>query len=134
MPGARHRRLTSTEKKLREACDRGEVLDLRTADSQAARIAGGRKWGDDRTVRASVLKDVVVRSGEPLRLKGARVLGVLDLAETELKAALDLEGCFFEDNVVLSSVNGTVVRLRGCHVPVLDATRTGSLSTLGVRE
>jgi hypothetical protein len=69
--------LTSVEKSLVEHVACGEPLDL--AADEAVDVAAMRSWGDSRTCRASVIRDILrgqkAKDPDPhgLRLRGARI-------------------------------------------------------------
>jgi hypothetical protein len=61
----------------------GKLLDL-TADDEVVDEAAMRPWGDSRTCRATVIRDILLgrlASPDPdgLQLRGARITGRLDL-------------------------------------------------------
>ena len=76
--------LTLVEQSLVECVGRGEWLDLAAGD-EAVDEAAMRSWGDSRTCRASVIRDILrgrlAAHPDPhgLRLRGAKITGLLDL-------------------------------------------------------
>ena len=76
--------LASVEQSLVEHVGRGEWLDLRDK-GETVDEAAMRSWGDSRTCRASVIRDILRGrlSADPdphgLRIRGARITGRLDL-------------------------------------------------------
>lgn len=91
-----------------------------------------------RTVRATVIRSLLLgaREGEPghraaLNLRGAEVVGCLDLRQTEIEPAIDLIGCTFDAMPLLSFARLHGVSFEGSTLPGLDAfaaTVLGSLS------
>ncbi|WP_435846254.1 hypothetical protein [Streptomyces diacarni] len=84
--------LTDAERRIEEAFPRGATVDLTGAD--------------DRTVRARVLRSLLLRApsedGEipALRLRGARVTGALDLHSAVVSCPVSLTDCSFEEPVI----------------------------------
>jgi hypothetical protein len=137
--------LTSVEQLLVEHVGRGELLDL-AADNEAVDEAAMRSWGESRTCRVSVIRDILrgrlAADPDPhgLRLRGARITGRLDLENLTTDVNLELEDCFLEEGVLARNARLASVFLAGCQVehpaePPLDGTRlTCSLLRLdGVR-
>ncbi|MEU1706590.1 membrane-associated oxidoreductase [Streptomyces sp. NPDC005706] len=93
--------LSPVELRVWQAFAAGVAVDLRTAEDEDT--AQGADWGPDRTVRASVLRALLLNGpleqGEipALRLGGARITGVLDLSHGAIEHPIRLSDCFFED-------------------------------------
>ncbi|MFE9190036.1 hypothetical protein ACFYL6_10535 [Micromonospora sp. NPDC007208] len=130
--GATH---TAVEQRLIESVARGEVLDLAgdgPVDEEAM-----RSWGDDHAISASVIRELVRGRlvGEPdphgLRLRGARVVGRIDLENVTSDLALELRDCLLPDGVNLRNARLSAVALSGCRIeqapgstdPAVEATR-----------
>ncbi|MFI6235327.1 hypothetical protein ACIBD9_17360 [Micromonospora sp. NPDC050784] len=130
--GATH---TAAEQRLIESVARGEVLDLAgdgPVDEEAM-----RSWGDDHAISASVIRELVRGRlvGEPdphgLRLRGARVVGRIDLENVTSDLALELRDCLLPDGVNLRNARLSAVALSGCRIeqapgsadPAVEATR-----------
>jgi uncharacterized protein YjbI with pentapeptide repeats len=121
--------LTSAERRIMAA--KGELVDLREGLPDLDDPARGGRWGDDRTVRASFLRDLLVQAREPaadrmsrsLRLRGARISGPLDLEHLELARPVMLQDCCFAEPVKLRQARAADVRLPGCHLPNLQAAQ-----------
>lgn len=86
---------------------KGEPVDFREGGAEgdtADNPATGSDWGPERTVRASVLRAVLLgaphEDGEipRLRLSGARVTGQLRLAYAVVDHPLHLRYCHFEES------------------------------------
>lgn len=86
--------LTSVEQLLVEHVRRGERLDL--AADEVVDEAAMRSWGDDRTCRATVIRDILCGRLAPdpdplgLRLRGGRISGQLDLEHLNTDVNLEL--------------------------------------------
>jgi hypothetical protein len=113
--------LTSVEQSLVEYVGRGELLDL-AAEDRTADEAAMRSWGDDRTCRASVIRDILrgrlAADPDPrgLRLRGARICGRLDLENLTTDVKLDLRYCLLEDGVLARDARLASIRLAGCRL------------------
>ncbi|NVI89578.1 hypothetical protein [Actinomadura sp. BRA 177] len=112
--------------------------ELSEAERSLVEAAGSGAWTDvradaDRQVRAGLLAELLTGGrGWPraVKLRGARILGVLDLEAAELACPLLLADCHFDEPIVLSEATAPSVRLPGCHVPALMAAQlrtTGNL-------
>ncbi|WP_030864821.1 hypothetical protein [Streptomyces sp. NRRL S-37] len=92
--------LTPAETRVWRAFPRGESVDFRAAENEDPALGG--TWGTERTVRASVLRTLLLRvpqeEGEiaALRITGARITGVLDLKYATVAAAVRLSHCHFD--------------------------------------
>jgi len=131
------------EQRLIESVARGEVLDL--AGEGPVDDAAMRSWGDDRTISASVIRELVrgrlVSDPDPhgLRLRGARIAGQVDLENIAGDLALELRDCFLPGGVNLRNARLAAVDLTGCRIEqaagsadaALDATRCAA-STLSL--
>jgi hypothetical protein len=121
----RREQLTEAEKRVISAAERGASVDLAPATAAGAQII----WTGEvsRTVRAGVLKSALLGTASskprPLRLRGAQISGKFDISEEELIVPLDLQECIFEQPVSMTALTAPTVRLRGCHLPGLNAGR-----------
>ncbi|MEU6072048.1 membrane-associated oxidoreductase [Streptomyces sp. NPDC047082] len=92
--------LTPAEEQVRRAYSRGETVDFRAAEDEDP--ADGADWGPQRTIRASVLKALLLSAPQEdgriaaLRLRGARVTGTLNLAYGVIDQPVRLSHCYFE--------------------------------------
>ena len=113
--------LTPVEQSLVEHVCRGEWLDL-AADGEVVDEAAMRSWGDDRTCRATVIRDILRGRLAPdpdphgLRLRGARISGQLDLENLSTDVNLELSDCLLEDGVLARDARLASVRLTGCRI------------------
>ena len=114
-------RLTSVEQSLVEHVGHGERLDL-AADDEAVDEAAMRSWGESRTCRASVIRDILRGRLAPdpdprgLRLRGARITGRLDLENLTTDVNLELEECLLEEGVLTRDARLASVILAGCRI------------------
>jgi hypothetical protein len=111
----------------------GERLDL-AAGGEATDEAAMRSWGDGRTCRAVVIRDILcgrlALDPDPhgLRLRGARISGRLDVDNVTTDVNLELTDCFLEEGLTARDAHMAFVGLAGCWLehPVespADATR-----------
>jgi hypothetical protein len=109
---------------LLRAAAAGDLLDL--GEGQAGR-AEMQAWGPERTVRAAVIRHLLVGREWPVhpkgvRLRGARVSGVLDLEGTAVPSALRLADCLLDTSapVTLDHANVRLIALTGCSLAGLS--------------
>ena len=125
--------LTPVEQSLVDHVCRGEWLDL-AADDEAVDVAAMRSWGDSRTCRATVIRDILrgrlAADPDPhgLRLRGARISGRLDLENLTTDVNFELTDCLLEEGVLARDARMAFVGLTGCRLehpaePPLDAER-----------
>jgi hypothetical protein len=92
------------EQSLVDHVSRGEQLDL-AADDEEIDEAAMRSWGESRTCRASVIRDIlrgrlaVDPDPHGLRLRGARITGRIDLENLTTNVSLDLTDCLLEEGL-----------------------------------
>ncbi|MFF7896859.1 membrane-associated oxidoreductase [Streptomyces sp. NPDC007907] len=117
--------MTPAEERVWRAFARGEDVDFRgPADEDPAQ---GADWGPERTVRAAVVRALLLSApqedGETaaLRLAGARITGVLNLQYGDIDHAVRLSDCFFESVPVLYAARLRQLNLRRSVLPGLDA-------------
>lgn len=122
--------LNAVERSLLPAAAAGTLIDLQAGDAQLDDPARGSTWDAARTVRASVLIDLLTGQQAPkhgriraLRLRGARITGPLDLEAATLVCPLLLADCHFEEPVILDEATVPAIRLPGCYLPGLTADR-----------
>ncbi len=113
--------LTSVEQSLVERVGRGEWLDLAAGD-EAVDEAAMRSWGDSRTCRAAVIRDILrgrlAADPDPhgLRLRGARITGRLDLENLATDVSLELHDCLLEEGLLARDARLAAVVLAGCQI------------------
>ena len=121
------------EQSLVEHVSRGEWLDL-AADDEVVDEGAMRSWGKARTCRATVIRDILrgrlAADPDPhgLRLRGARIIGRLDLASLSTEVNFELRDCLLEEGILAPDAHLATVSLSGCHLehptePPLDTDR-----------
>ena len=121
------------EQSLVDHVGRGEWLDL-TAKGEVIDEAAMRSWGETRTCRATVIRDILRGRLAPdpdphgLRLRGARIVGRLDLGNLSTQVNFELEHCLLEEGLLARDARLAFVGLAGCCLehqtePPLDAAR-----------
>jgi len=116
--------LTSCERRLLEAA--GTLVDVCEKEPRRDNPSRGTSWDPERTVRAEFLRDLLRNSARSIgapRLRGAHIMGTLDLEGDDLACALLLEDCTFEEPVHLHQTRAPAIRLPGCHLPSLEAVQ-----------
>ncbi|MCO5992035.1 hypothetical protein [Actinoallomurus rhizosphaericola] len=117
--------LTAFEREVWDAFPRGR--DVESPDAGNDKAEEGRSWGPDRTVRAEVLRKLLLTScpadGEvaALRLAGVRISGRLDLRFAEVPYAIRFWGCYFERAPLLYAMAVRQLNFSECYLPALDA-------------
>ncbi|MFG2286649.1 membrane-associated oxidoreductase [Streptomyces sp. NPDC048595] len=125
--------LTPAELRIRRAFPRGEPVDFRTAENEDP--APGDTWGAERTVRASVLRALLLKAPQEdgeiaaLKVTGARITGVLDLKYATIDAAVRLSHCHFDD---APDLYGARLRQLNLSKSVLPGLTSGALRVEGV--
>jgi hypothetical protein len=116
--------LTSAERRVWKAFRRGETVDFRRADDEPEH---GDAWGPERTVRAEVMRALLLNGeaadGEiaALRLTGARISGLLDLQYGTVDHAVRLWACHFEQPPILYGAEVRQLNLSESYLPALNA-------------
>lgn len=119
MPGTSCGKLARTEMRLLHHVRRGTQLDL--LGDRPADAAAMRAWGGEHEVRAEVIRDVLrgrLIEADPrgLRLRGARVVGTVDLEGVSSSVILALLECHLPDGLIARDARLSVVKLCGCQV------------------
>jgi hypothetical protein len=137
--------LTDPEKALREAVLAHRWWEpLPVRPEEVIDAPKDADWSEERTVRAQVLYQLLTGKGPPnagadwdiapraVRVRGARIVGQLDLEAATLRCPLELVGCWLDHDagpVLLREAKAPAIRLLGCWLPVgLDA---GQVTTRG---
>ena len=122
--------LTSAEVGMWQAFRNGTVHDLRSGNETVDDPHGGHPWGPERTVRARILAWLLLDGPPPLpgrvsslKLRGARITGVLNLAGGQVEPYMELHGCRFDQEVLLPEARMTTLRMVDCAIPRLEAAR-----------
>ncbi len=93
--------LTPAEERVWRAFPRGESVDFREAEDEDAAL--GDTWGPERTVRAAVLRALLLNGPQDdgeiasLSVAGARITGKLDLQYATIDHPVRLRHCSFEE-------------------------------------
>ncbi len=125
--------LTPAELRIRRAFPRGEPVDFRAAENEDPAL--GDTWGAERTVRASVLRALLLKAPQEdgeiaaLKVTGARITGVLDLKYATIDAAVRLSHCHFDD---APDLYGARLRQLNLTKSVLPGLTSGALRVEGV--
>ncbi|MFI0818122.1 oxidoreductase [Streptomyces sp. NPDC021098] len=135
--------LTEPERRLREAFATGAKVDVRDAATAEEPETDGPGWGPERTVRAEVIRALLLggadtRPGETpvVHLVGARVTGRLKLVFAEACCVLRLEKCWFEEPPQMYGATLRVTGFGGSYLPGLainTATVAGNLDLMRAR-
>jgi hypothetical protein len=116
--------LSPAERRVWQAFPRGETVNFHAGESEDA--AAGADWGPERTLRASVLKALLVSAPQEdgeiaaLRVTGARITGALDLTHAVIDQPVRLSHCHFTDPPDLYGTQLRRLSLRGSALPALD--------------
>jgi len=137
--------LTSVEQSLVGHVSRGEWLDL-AVDDEVVDQAAMQSWGESRTCRATVIRDILrgrfAADPDPhgLRLRGARITGRIDLEILTTEVNFELEDCLLEEGLFAQDAQLASLSLTRCQLehptePPLDAARLtcGVLALEGAR-
>ncbi|WP_455351555.1 membrane-associated oxidoreductase [Streptomyces sp. SYSU K217416] len=117
--------LTPPERRIWDAFPRGGIVDFRTTPEEDAAL--GDTWGPERTVRAEVIRALLLNGArEPheiaaLRVEGARIAGPLNLHYANVDCAIRLMYCHFEDPPHLYGAQVRQLNLSGSVLPGLAA-------------
>ena len=122
--------LSDAERQIREAFPRGAWVDLRSGDPREDRLESASSWGPERLIRADVLRELLLGGKEPepgyapgLRLRGARVVGRLDLMGATVGWPLVCEYCYFDGEIRLVESSARTVRLVQSRIAAINAAR-----------
>ncbi|MDW4909945.1 membrane-associated oxidoreductase [Streptomyces sp. ADMS] len=120
--------LTPAEVRVWRAFPRGEPVDF--GETEAQNPATGSEWGPERTVRASVLRALLLSTPQAdgeiprLRLSGARITGQLNLMYAVVDHPLHLRYCHFDESPDLYGSRLRQLNLRGSVLPALNLPST----------
>jgi len=124
----------SADALLREYVRRGEELDL-AAGTEIDWTDPGY-WTADRSVGSETVRDLLRNAADldprGVRLRGARLVGTLDLEGISTGFILVLRDCDLPDGVVASDANAIALRMPGCRMagPMLAKRLVASVLTL----
>ncbi|MGW1838869.1 oxidoreductase [Streptomyces sp. BBFR2] len=122
--------LTSAEWSMWQAFRNGSTCDLHIGDPARDDPHGRHLWGPERRIRARVLA-LLLLDGPPaqpgrvsaLKVTGAYITDILDVAGGSIKPFVELRDCRFEGEVVLPEAHFTTLRLVNCAMPRVEAAR-----------
>jgi hypothetical protein len=101
-----------------ECALRGEELDL--ANGGPVDLTTAASWPASRQVSANAIRDLLRSTPETgprsVRLRGAHIVGELDLEGVATTVLLTLHDCYVPDGVVARDATVGVLRLRSCRV------------------
>ena len=136
--------LTPLERALCSAAAAGRLLDSRCRRPDEDDPARGRDWGKNRQIRAQMLRQLLTGEGcldeafgRPLavRLRGASVIGRLNLGGRAVRCPLELYGCYLGGRPDLAKAEASDISLRGSHLAQRLSGRrlrlTGGLNLTG---
>jgi hypothetical protein len=116
---------TPLEEEMRAKAATGEWLD---GSEGPFDLAAMRLWGEERTVSAAVLRDLLVGGQWPVhakgvRLRGVKISGLLDLEGATLRCPLSLDNCYLDadDPACFDHATASRVALTGCQLAGLTA-------------
>ena len=122
--------LTGPEQLVWDAFPSGTWVDLRAGDPREDSLDRAWRWGPGRAVRAEVLRALLLgaRDAEPgfapgIRLRGAYVVGRLDLMGASVNWPLVCEHCVFGGEIRLVESSTRTVRIVHSVVPGFNGTR-----------
>ncbi|MBC9724367.1 hypothetical protein [Streptomyces sp. TRM68367] len=128
--------LTAAELRVWRAYPRGEAVDFRAAGDDDP--AEGTGWGPERTLRAAVLRALLVGAPQEdgeipvLKVAGARIAGSLNLMYAEIDHAVRLSQCRFDEAPKLYGSRLRQLNLAGSALPgvSLGSTRVDGVLRL----
>ena len=120
--------LTESERKVWRLAATGAVVDFRVGNPKLDSPERWAEWGAERTIRAEVIADLLLGDGEAattavrgVGVRGARIVGDLDLKAATLRCPLALLNCSFTSALNLEEAMAVSVRLSGSHIPLIRA-------------
>ena len=106
----------------------GEQMDLYEGPFE---LLARESWGQERTIRAWLLRQLLLGQLGPIHARGVRLRGVLisgqlDLAEATLRWPLHLTDCYLGEAapVVLDRAIVSFLSLNGCYLAGLEGTHS----------
>lgn len=129
--------LSEPERLLWSAFPKGEWIDLRSGDPDDDKLANADRWGPDRDIRAGVIIDLLLGGCRrtpgtvpALRLRGARIVGRVDLMGATSDHAFVCEHCVFDSPLRLVEADLKTVRIVSSLLPSVNGTRVRILGIL----
>jgi hypothetical protein len=122
--------LTDSEHLVTTAFQRGMWVDLRAGDSVEDNVERGKRWPNSRKIRAEVVTALLLGAmpaqagfAAGIRIRGAHIVGLLDVSGAHVTCPLVLEQCFFDSEVRFVEATTGTIRLVGCWLPEFDGSR-----------
>lgn len=119
--------LTPAERRVWEAFPRGDGVDFHVTPEESS--VDGADWGAERTLRAEVLRAVLlgacptVEGRVPgLKVKGAKIVGKLDLRYAVIDHPMRLRDCWFERKPLMYGAQLRALVLADSTLPGLTAS------------
>ncbi|MFD9121033.1 pentapeptide repeat-containing protein [Streptomyces bottropensis] len=124
--------LTAAERRVWDAFPLGAAVDFTTAGpgtAEGGTAADGSGWGPERTVRARVLRALLLTAPQEegevaaLKIAGARITGRLDLKYATVDSVVRLSECHFDEVPDFSGAQFTYLNLTKSVLPGLRSAR-----------
>jgi hypothetical protein len=118
--------LSPLEQELVAHVEAGDVLDRHTGGKITD--ADMDQWGEDREVRASVIRQILLgrlaKDADPhgMRIRGLRITGELDLENVRSRVELSLRSCDVPEGVIMRQADLARVVFSGCRIGARRAT------------
>jgi hypothetical protein len=128
--------LSLAERQVLQALTTGEFVDLTVGDPEHDDPAGGGTWNAKRAINAALLVDLITSTRQvdaperAIKVRGARILGAVNLETARLVRPLHLRDCYFDEPVNLNEAAAPAIRLPGCHLPALSADQLRTIGNL----
>lgn len=115
--------LTESEKYLIAQVARGEFADYSSGNAENEKPANGGNWGPERTIRAEVIRVLCLGLGitppvdlKGIHIKGAHIIGPLDLGYANILFPLGFNACYFQHRIYLLSADIVSINLNSAHL------------------
>jgi hypothetical protein len=115
--------LTEAEQVVLDGSAAGALVDGGPGSYELAAMLG---WGSDETIRAAVLRHLLVGGKWPVHergvhLRGVRISGHLNLEHAVLRYPLQMECCYAPDGISLTGATVSLLSMQNCRVAGLAA-------------
>ncbi|MGI8334747.1 hypothetical protein ACRYCC_32755 [Actinomadura scrupuli] len=133
--------LSEHESRIAQAARSGQLVDWRSTDTGLEDPANGADWDETRCIRAEFLIDLLTAEraadngrNRAIKIRGARIVGQLDLEASVLMCPLLLHDCYIEDPINLDEATAPAIRLPGCYITSLSAAQLRTTGSLDLSE
>jgi hypothetical protein len=133
--------LSESERRLWMEFPHSGHVDLSTGDPARDNPAEASTWGEDRTVRAEKIIELLTGArpveewqSPALVLSGALITGVLDLRGRTVRPDVLLRGCAFAEPLLLEEATCATFRLSRCRLPGVHAPWLQSSGSIHLRD